>query len=92
MSALDKFQCVHCGAARFQTDSDGLLRCNYCGSTYRRKAETGPKLVIGSGANVTIGRGGRVQVEGSVQVEDGAQLEVLGELELVTRASPGSRR
>lgn len=92
MSGLEKFQCVHCGAGRFQQEPEGLLRCNYCGSTYRRKTEEGPTLVVGSGAKLVIGRGGRVQVGGSVQVEEGAHLEVQGELELVARARPGSRR
>lgn len=92
MTSLEKFQCVHCGAARFQQEPEGLLRCNYCGSTYRRRHEEGPKLVIGSGAKVVIGRGGRVQVGGGIEVEDGAYLEVQGELELVSRARPGSRR
>lgn len=90
MASLETFQCVHCGAARFQQAGDGLLRCNYCGSTYRRLSEEGPKLVIASGANVVIGRGARVHVGGDVQVEDGAHLEVHGELELVTRARPGN--
>lgn len=92
MSGIEKFQCLHCGATRFQQEAEGLLRCSYCRSTYRRKAAAEPKLVIASGANVVIGRDARVQVGGRVLVEQGAHVEVHGELQLVSRAEPGARR
>lgn len=92
MSGIERFQCVHCGASRFKPEPDGLLRCSYCRSTYRRKAEQQATLVIAPGANVVIGRDARVQVGGRVLVEQGAHVEVHGELQLVARAEPGARR
>jgi len=92
MSAIEPFRCVHCGATRFQEDAEGLLHCSYCRSTYRRKADDAPRLVIAAGANVVIGRAARVRVDGDVRVEQGAYLEVQGELQLVSRAKPGTRR
>lgn len=88
MDSLQNFACTRCGSSRCEPVGD-LLRCAHCGATYRRRDTPAATVVIQRGANVVIGKGGKVRVGGGLRIEDGARVEVLGELELV---APGTRR
>ena len=69
--------------------ADGLLHCEYCRATYRRTGDdaapppTPPKVSIGSGGKVVIGKTARVRIAGSVAIEKGALVEIHGDVELV---------
>ncbi len=88
---LQAFECLKCGATRFR-EADGLLHCEYCRATYRRlgpephpdpDVDPVPKLRIGRGAKVVVGKTARVRIGGRVVIEEGASVEVHGDVELV---------
>lgn len=81
--------CEQCGATDFTRENDSTVRCNYCHSLYQLETpdDSGPSVVIKSGANVTFGKNSKVVIQGGLEIEDGANVEILGQLTLLEKAS-----
>ena len=86
--AIQASECIQCGPSRFR-EADGLLHCAYCRATYRRTGAEAPppKVFIGSGARVVIGKTARVRIAGGVAIEKGALVGVHGGVGLVDRGT-----